>query len=338
MTRERSSSFRRNGSGGSKGSVTFDAGNLDDFSKSPPPLSLSTLNQSSSSRFNPSAISSTGSYPQLPSSHRPGHPSSSSTSTISSIPSAQPDAQLPSYNTFSAPANRSGYSLSPIVTRMRERDADAIAEYKKRNRRDSAGTSETRSSSGFMSSGLPFVNGSGAFPRNNFVGSTSVADRRLRSSVSAAQLRSSPPPAQFHGDPADQPTPRGRSGTNPSTIFQASPSTEFSRLNLSTSPTSKPRSISRPAMRRTGLDPTSEAEDYTGPSEHYAFFPPPPEQPIPRTHSNTGSLSNKSTTPTARRAAFATLLSRPSPSLDLPGGTNTQRAHRRGISTSELKG
>jgi hypothetical protein len=83
-------------------------------------------------------------------------------------------------------------TLSPIATRMLERDADAMEKYKQRNRSGSAGTASTDAPSQTESIGhLNGVDREEVVPPMNSLVNGSVQPRRLlRPSSSAAQLRS----------------------------------------------------------------------------------------------------------------------------------------------------
>lgn len=71
-----------------------------------------------------------------------------------------PSNQSGSASSLNPPADMS-HVLSPIASRVRERDADAIALYKQRNRSGSAGTqtSDSKSTTNGVST-LPTINGS----------------------------------------------------------------------------------------------------------------------------------------------------------------------------------
>lgn len=240
--------------------------------------------------------------------------------TASPSPSNQPG----SASSLNLPAANISHVLSPIASRVLERDADAIAEYKKRNRSGSSGTqtSDSRSTTNGIST-LPTINGSSSHlplttpPLNSTP--IALADRRLRPSFSAAQLRTTPPPpVPVIVDSMDLQTPRNRSGTSPtpSRPAQSSPlEANFSATGNSVNGQTLERKLS---ARRAGTVPARPQDDggnFTGPPSEYAIFPDPPP---PRMSS--------------RRAALAKL-GKPLPSTD---GVKGPREHRR--TASELKG
>lgn len=226
--------------------------------------------------------------------------------------------------------------LSPIANRVRERDADAIEAYKKRNRSGSAGTqtSDSKSTTNGITtvSTLPTINSSSShlpiFSDTISTPPLSLANRRLRPSVSAAQLRSPPPPTIPSVAPLDLQTSRNRSGTTPTSTRPS----ELAESPLgSTFSNSSGRIERQISNRRAGtIIPRrpSEAGDFTGPPRDYAIFPEPPgnarsPDPVP-------AATN---TARARRAAFA-ILSKPLPGID---GQKSQREHRRGTSASDVR-
>ena len=249
----------------------------------------------------------------------------------SNVSAASFTHQLTSSSTLSANAGNgvAVSALSPIVTRMRERDADAMAEYKKRHRSGSTSFSVDNKMNPTapqpMEGNMP-SNGAASVSQSvgSWIGIPQLASRRLRPSASAAQLRGDTLPGVTS---PDQQVARGRSGTDPSTVkgdagAQGSPEVEGHRRV----------SESKSASRRYGMSPgrLGEVEDYTGPSSDYAIFPPPPDKPPTANMSKPGL-------PSARRAALA-LLSKPLSNIDSIGNSSGQKSHRRGISTSELKG
>lgn len=242
--------------------------------------------------------------------------------------SPMPSNQSSSVSSLNLPPANLSYNLSPIASRVRERDADAIAEYKKRNRSGSSGTQSQTSDSKSISNGistLPTINGSNshlplATSTLNNTPTPSFADRRLRPSFSAAQLRStSPRPAPII-DSSDPQTPRTRSGTSPMPARppQASP------IEANFPPTINPQSNAQPlerklSARRAGTVPTRPQDlegDFTGPSSDYAIFPDPP---APK--------------PLSKRAAFAKLGKPLANGAELLKG---QREHRR--TASDMRG
>lgn len=218
--------------------------------------------------------------------------------------------------------------LSPIVTRMRERDADAMAEYKKRHRSGSAGTSTDNKPNNSSNQTEVSSNGGSSISHSmgSWMGIPQLATRRLRPSASAAQLRGNQAPGVLLS--SDQLAARSRSGTDPTVIKGDSQVTSENGMPRRTSE-------SKTMTRRLGISPRrpSDIEDYTGPSSEYAIFPPPPSESI----KSPSAASAKSAGPSARRAAFA-LLSKPLSNTDSNANSGNQRSHRRGISTSELRG
>ncbi|KAJ3517964.1 hypothetical protein NLJ89_g146 [Agrocybe chaxingu] len=289
----------RSGSGTSRTTATSDSGEPD---------SLIT-GQLSSSPSQPSTGSSSAFFGQpTPSHHAPHVPSTSSAATFSAASNTSKGSML------SAPSHPTS-ALSPIVSRMRERDADAMEKYLNRNRSGSQGTASTdnksQNGSHFASAG-PSANGDDI----TALMSGSITPRRLRPSVSAAQLRtaynSSP---SSSGNVLPHPEPRSRSGTNPS-AGRGAPS-PLPQLTRSSSTSKSLRSIA--SADRLSFD---DSESYAGPSSQYAKFPEPPV--VPEEHS----------TPTAngRRKAFHILAALQG--LEPQIGTG----HRRGMSSTSLRG
>jgi hypothetical protein len=195
---------------------------------------------------------------------------------------------------------------------MRERDADAMEKYMRRNRSGSQGTSSTenRSQNGSnYSSAGPLTRGDDTSTLNHLPTSGSTTPRRLRPSFSAMQLRSE---TLSNGINHVQPDSRNRAGTNP---IRPSPS-PLPLLTRSSSTSNSPHSLTSPD--RSVIE---EPETYIGPPSQYAQFPEPP-LPI-----------EDSTMPTAgRRKAFHHLLSKPLPSLETSG-----TSHRRGMSANSVR-
>lgn len=285
-----------------------------------------------------SSFSSSSSQPTFTANGKypPYHPQTLNHSQSFSTFSPTSAKQYDSASAFSIPFNDAASVLTPYASRVRERDADAMAEYKKRNRSGSSGTqtSDSKSTSNGIST-LPTINGSNShLPlESNFTPSPSMtlANRRLRPSVSAAQLRCTPSPLPLVANIIEPQTPRHRAGTTP-TVSRPNP---LSPVESTFSGSSMSGSVGverKHSARRAGTVPTrppNDAGNYTGPSSDYAVFPDPP--PDPR-------LSESQTTPTssvkasARRAALA-LLSKPLPSIE----SQRQREHRRGTSSSEVR-
>jgi len=292
-------------------------------------------------------------------------PMSSPSTRSTNLPSAgsQHYNQIPATaSTFSVPSPslsvNSGLpmtqsTLSPIATRMLERDADAMEKYKRRNRSGSAGTTSTDAPS--QTDSIGHLNGVDREevvpPMNSLVNGSMQPRRLLRPSASAAQLRS-------HGsvlglvNKGSQEMLRSRSGTNPMEIPPSGSSSSFSTINgnhqihgssnLTTPTRQKPGSSIRTLSGHTagGTADDRNDGDYTGPSELYAQFPPPVATshlpPITKVSTSTTKGTDRngrgpaSTTPTAtthRRIPFH-LLSKPLPPID------AQIGHRRGTSTT----
>lgn len=239
-------------------------------------------------------------------------------------------------------------TLSPIATRMLERDADAMEKYKRRNRSGSSGTTSTDAPSQTEFVGHP--NGADRdeviAPMNSLVNGSVQPRRPLRPSASAAQLRSN---ANGFGlvNKSSQEMLRSRSGTNPLETRPGGSNSSFTTINgnhqingssNSTTPTRpKPGAVSR--TMSGGMASDVDDGDYTGPSELYAQFPPPaatPRLPPPTKVSPKGTDRNgrgpagttPGTTTGHRRIPFHILQSKPLPPID------AQLGHRRGTSTT----
>jgi uncharacterized protein len=302
-------------------------------------------NRSGSAASYTTATSDSGDFESLPSGqsynsgisssspqnvYRPGASSSSSASTFSASPS-------PGYS-YSSSALLSSISnpvsaLSPIASRVREHDANAMEAYLRRNRSGS-GSTDVKTTESTVSSPSPAtplgsnVVSSGASVNEDDLASlpevsgSIAARRRLRPSFSAAQLRRAPFIVTTHTSSQDTPS-RNRAGTNPT----VAPSMR-SPLSDRFGPTAS--GIPAPPLRNSSLNALSSAKDdtesekLTGPPSDYAVFPDPPEEE-----------ASPSATPTAsgthsRRLPFH-ILSKPLPSLDLHHG------HRRGASIQSLR-
>ena len=242
-------------------------------------------------------------------------------------------------------------TLSPIATRMLERDADAMEKYKRRNRSGSAGTTSTDTPS--QTDSVGHMNGADleeVVPPMGALVNGSVQPRRLlRPSASAAQLRTngSGPVLVSRGS---QEMLRSRSGTNPIEIPFSGSTSSFSTIsesringgsNLTTPTRQKPGTSIRTLSGHTagGMADDRNDGDYTGPSELYARFPPPAATPrLPPTTkvstpttkgSDRNGRGSAGTTPamtTHRRIPFH-ILSKPLPPIE-------QFGHRRGTSTT----
>ena len=312
----------RSGSGASRTTSTSDSGDLDSSSL---PSGQSYNGQHSASLHSQTSAPSSSS-----SAFHQGHPGHGtySASSISTF-SVTGHSPLPSHSTTSLGVNSNPASaLSPIATRMREQDASAMEKYMRRNRSGSAST-DVKSQSSNPSSAGPSANGDdiSSLPPAGTVPSR----RRLRTSMSASQLRTNPKPPFIVTTNASPDVFRSRAGTNPN-ILRKSPPASLSppsdRTALPPSP-NRPLPIRvspHPAMRENGSH-----EIYTGPSSAYAQFPEPPKG------SENGSASSSATTngmPTPTRRLPFHLLSKPLPSIDLTHGNS---AHRRGGSIPSMR-
>ncbi|EPT03710.1 hypothetical protein FOMPIDRAFT_1022286 [Fomitopsis schrenkii] len=291
----------RSGSGTSRTTNTSDSGDMLDGYSSRSHLSpVSSL--SPPRRPNP-----------LPSgSYSPAQPSASSSGS-GSFSTASPSGQ----SHLTPQAGNPASALSPIATRMRERDADAMEKYKLRQRSGSGATASTDNQS--ANGSVPALEDR----KQPLVAVGSVAPRRpLRPSASAAQLRTSPTPPAISPNPSisQQEMARHRSGTSPATI-PALPSTQES-----TSLATPTQSSARPPLRFGG--------EYTGPPSQYADFPAPPisDDPIERVRTITPTTATgpaPSPAPSySRRLPFNLLTSHKSSPDSTAGG------HRRNASVN----
>ena len=312
-------------------------------------------NRSGSAASYTTATSDSGDVESLPSgqSYNSGISSSSpqntyrsgaSSSGIGSTFSASPTPAFSySGNALLSSISNPASALSPIASRVREQDANAIEAYLRRNRSGSGSTDvkttesilsspspATPVGSNLVSSG-PSVNGDDLASLPEVSGSI-AARRRLRPSFSAAQLRRAPFIVTTHASSQDT-TSRNRAGTNPTV---AASSSMRSPLSDSFGPTA---SVFRaPPSRNSSLNALStmkdetEPEKVTGPPSEYAIFPDPPEEDVSPT--TTPTVTNTPTTSGthSRRLPF-NLLSKPLPSLDLHHG----HGHRRGASIQSLR-
>lgn len=298
----------RSGSGGSRTTATSDSGDFDSAGLAPNmATSISSLSSSASQ------------YPRQPPQflhsppQRPDNFSSASSNGTFSAPSPGPSQKL-SLNPQA--------SLSPIVNRMRERDADEMEKYMRRNRSGSAGTSSTdnKSQAGptFSSAG-PSGSGDELDDISSLAITGTTAPRKLlRPSFSAAQLRTSPSPGPIHAQPAQSDAYRNRAGTNPSSVrpgqSSLSPTPVASRASSSDCPRYEEKLVEEP-------------EIYTGPPTQYAHFPEPPRK-------SNRSASSSAAAAITRRLPF-NLLSKPTPPLPPEHGHS---GHRRGSSTTSIRG
>ncbi|KAF9268104.1 ankyrin [Marasmius fiardii PR-910] len=267
-------SRNRSGSGTSRTTHTSDSGD-ESVVLVPTPHSQSSISTSSSPSHNSHFHSSYGlSY------------SSSSTSNF-------PGALNP-------PAHPSS-ALSQLASRVRERDADAMEKYMRRNRSESSSTDNKSANGSFVS--VPSVNGDNISSLGMFPTSGSSTPRRLRSSISASQLRST----------AELPESRNRAGTNPTS---ARPHVAAHHPTLARSPSS-----SNSLRSKHSFDYESPGS-YTGPPSQYAQFPEPP------------SPSEDNNTPTVGRRMGFNPISKPS--LDMLAPVTS--SHRRGLSAASFRG
>lgn len=272
----------RSGSGTSRTTTTSDSGELDNASARLRniPAPFSTLSP-------PRNLEALPPHPQSP--PRPSA-SSAGSNSLFSIPSPTPQP-YPSL----APSSNAAPGLSPIVTRMRERDAEEMEKYKLRQRSGSAATASTDTPSlngSVVSSGGRRSGEDDIASLQSLVTVGSVAPRRmLRPSASAAQLRATPQPLISPNSASNsrQSESRSRSGTDPEILHQhssfaaprAEPSSPATPTQTSTTPVRPPL-----IKASTSRDSTKEKE-YTGPSSDYARFPPPPSEAAERSHTPT---------------------------------------------------
>lgn len=299
----------RSGSGGSRTTATSDSGDFDSAGLAPNvAASLSSLSSSASHQ------------PRLPPQFLhspPDNISSASSNGTFSAPSPGPSQSL----SLNPPPQ---VSLSPIVNRMRERDADEIEKYMRRNRSGSAGTSSTdnKSQAGptFSSAGLS-TSGDELDGISSLAMTGTTAPRRLlRPSFSAAQLRTSPSPVPIPMQPGQSDASRHRAGTNPS-------SARPGQASLSPTPiVSRASSTDCPRYEEKLVE---EPEIYSRPSAQYAHLPEPPRK------SNRGASSSAAAAIT-RRLPF-NLLSKPPPPPP-PPPEHGHSGHRRGSSTTSIRG
>jgi uncharacterized protein len=252
----------------------------------------------------------------------------------------------PSFPTNSgSPTTQS--TLSPIATRMLERDADAMEKYKRRNRSGSSGTTSTDAPS--QTEWIGHLNGvdrEEVIPPMNSLVNGSVQPRRLlRPSASAAQLRSDASGFGLVGK-SSQEMLRSRSGTNPMEVRASESNTSFPAINgnhqmdgssNATTPT-RPKPGASARTLSGGMANDEDDGDYTGPSELYARFPPPAALPrlppptgVPPRGTDRNGRGPVGTTPgmmTGHRRIPFHILSKPLPPID------AQIGHRRGTSTT----
>lgn len=235
-------------------------------------------------------------------------PLSQSSLSASSSPS-HPSIQLHQQTALSA-TNGSMSALSPFANRVRERDANAMERYQRRNRSGSQGTSSTDNKSQKDSSSAgPSVNDD-TTSLNNLPPSGSTTPRRLRPSMSTSQLMSKPPPATSPQPPEN----RIRAGTNPTSSRPAI----FNRPLVSRSSSISNSTASPSSARLLGSledNLREEPESFTGPPSKFAVFPDPPAE--------------DSVTPLAGRRMGFNPLTKPFISDSL--------SHRRGLSAGSFR-
>jgi len=310
----------RSGSGGSRTTATSDSG---DLGYSPMVLSQQSSSFSSSSSQQQqqhlmSSTSTTGSSSRLqaPQYGTPTLSHTSSFTVASPSPHVFPSSSTTVSNSISSlnlPGGSASAVLAPVASRVRERDADAIAEYKKRNRSGSSGTQFSADSKGQQGAGggngsnssgnigpsgsvstLPTINGSNshlplAGGSSSNPPSTLATRRLLRPSASAAQLRSSPPlPIVTNLNSDFQSTgnvSRMRAGTQPTTTRPGQPQSQ-SQAPVVVSPTESSFSVIGRASvervlasRRAGTVPNPSSSSIVAgrrPSDPQGDFTGPP--------------------------------------------------------------
>ncbi|KAG6911217.1 hypothetical protein DXG01_003084 [Tephrocybe rancida] len=296
----------RSGSGTSRSTTTAsDSGDLDSTGLAP------SLSQSSFSASSSPSQPSTGSTSYYHHHLTPQMNATSSTLTVSGSSSTNNAG-----SSLNPPTNGLA-TLSPIASRMRERDADAREKYMLRNRSGSQGTSSTdnRSQNGsFFASAGPSADGDDITALNSVSNGGTSTPRRLRPSVSAAQLGTiDQGGSHTHNHTIlTQPESRHRAGTGSS----GRPSVSSQPLLTSSSSSStSPRSMTN--GDRSGI---GASESYIGPPSQYAQFPEPPV------------VSEDASTPIAQRRKAFHILSKPPPPID------PSVNHRRGMSANSVRG
>ncbi|KIJ70081.1 hypothetical protein HYDPIDRAFT_104756 [Hydnomerulius pinastri MD-312] len=310
----------RSGSGGSRTTATSDSGDIDSAGPGPNMgTSLSSLSSSASHHPRQPPPQFLHSPPQ-----RPNNISSASSNGTFSVPSPGPSQSM-----SLGPAPQQTSSLSPIVNRMRERDADEMEKYMRRNRSGSGGTSSTDNKSqagpNFTSAG-PSANGDDitALASLAITGSTTPR-RRLRPSFSAAQLRTSPSPIPVPSQSSQGDASRNRAGTNPGSARPG----QTSQSSLSPTPIlTRASSSDNPRFDERLAE---EPENYTGPPTQYAHFPEPPRKQGVR------GASSSTAAAITRRLPF-NLLSKPTPPPPPAEPPHGLSSHRRGSSTTSIRG
>ncbi|KAH7930750.1 ankyrin [Leucogyrophana mollusca] len=299
----------RSGSGGSRTTATSDSGDIDSAGLGPEQgTSLSSLSASSSTSQSRQPLPNP--YPPPP---RSDNISSASSTGTFSVPSPGPPQSM----SLNPPAAQSS-SLSPIVNRMRERDADAMEKYLSRNRSGSGGTASTDAKSLNFASAGPSANGDDitALTPIAITGSTTPR-KRLRPSFSAAQLRTSPSPGVVNTHSSQVDALRNRAGTNPTSVrptqTSLSPTPILTRASSSDTPRYEEKLVEEP-------------EEFTGPPSQYAQFPEPPRK------SESHNPITLTTSAIKHRLSFNLLSKSSTPNTDPP-----PPSHRRGSSSTSVR-
>lgn len=284
----------RSGSGASRSTATSDSSDL------PAPLRHQPSYSSISTTSSPSQSSAHPSVGSFFSRHHTPQPTTASSNDTLHSPA-------PSQSSSLHPPPSNGSALSPVASRMRERDADAMEKYLKARGRQRSGSADTMSTEAksqndsttyssangdtkFISAG-PSSNGDDITALANLNLTGSVAPRRrLRPSASASQLGSTVQPSSTPSH--DVGGHRSRSGTSPADlalqangVIRPAPSqpptsatlTPPAERTLFTSPSPTQNVSPRPVMPRMNSSGRDRG-GFTGPPAEYAKFPgPPPE-------------------------------------------------------------
>lgn len=303
----------RSGSGGSRTTATSDSGDVDSTGLGPRQGTSYSSLSASSTTSHPSKLPSN----QYTHSHSQRSDTMSSASSTGTFPSPGPSQGL----TLNPPLTQAS-SLSPIVNRMRERDADEMEKYMRRNRSGSGGTSSTDNKSqngiNFTSAG-PSANGDDITALASIAITGSTTPRRsLRPSFSAAQLRTMPSPLATQPQNSQVDPLRNRSGTNPTstrpTQVTLTPIPILARASSSDSPRSE------------------EPETFSGSPAQYAQFPEPPKKGVRIATSSTAAAISRRL-PSIFSSKFSP--SHPPPMPDLPQG---HHSHQRDSSMTSIRG
>ena len=283
----------RSGSGTSRTTATSDSGEPDNVVTSQ--LSSSPPQHSAGSIFFGHSLSS----------YRTPHGSPSNGTTSQALPGSGKGSIL-------SPPSNPASTLSPIANRMRERDADAMEKYLLRSRSGSQGTSSTDTKS---QNGSLFASTGPSAEEDDITAliSGSVTPRKLRPSVSAAQLRTTQ--SSGSGKSILQPNTRTGSSTIATTSTTRGCVSPIPFLTRSSSMTKSLRSIA--SVDRLFFD---ETEEYLRTPNLQARFPSPPPPTIVKGE----NVSN------GRRKGFH-ILSKP---LQTSTGSN----HRRKTSATSTRG